>query len=88
MTQRPRRVPRQDHVPAGECWRPVAGGGTIDSTSRRQDLATSTRFADPLTARIANTDLMVFEDCSPAPIYENVEDFNRRTLEFLKRYSG
>jgi hypothetical protein len=27
----------------------------------------------------------VFEDCSHAPIYENVEEFNGRTLDFLKR---
>jgi len=30
----------------------------------------------------------VFEDCSHAPIYENVEGFNRPTLEFLQRHSG
>ena len=43
-------------------------------------------FAGPLTAGIANTELIVFEDCSHAPIYENVEAFNGRTLDFLQRH--
>jgi hypothetical protein len=30
----------------------------------------------------------VFEECSHAPIVENVEDFNQRTLTFLYRHSG
>jgi 3-oxoadipate enol-lactonase len=57
-------------------------------TYGRHDLATSTRFAAPLTEGIANTELIVFEDCSHAPIYENVEAFNGRTLAFLQRHSG
>jgi drug/metabolite transporter (DMT)-like permease len=31
---------------------------------------------------------LVFEDCSHAPIYENVEGFNGPTLDFLQRHSG
>ena len=57
-------------------------------TFGRHDLVTSTRFAAPLTAGIANTELIVFEDCAHAPIYENVEGFNEQTLEFLQRHSG
>jgi 3-oxoadipate enol-lactonase len=57
-------------------------------TYGRHDMATSTRFAGPLTDAIATTELTVFEDCSHAPIYENVEDFNGRTTEFLQRHSG
>ena len=34
-----------------------------------------------------NTELVVFEDCSHAAIYENVEAFNARTLAFLQRHS-
>jgi hypothetical protein len=30
----------------------------------------------------------VFENCSHAPLYENVEEFNQRTLAFLNRHSG
>ena len=57
-------------------------------TFGRHDLVCSTRFADALTAGIADTELVVFEDCSHAPIYENVQDFNARTLAFLQRHSG
>jgi 3-oxoadipate enol-lactonase len=57
-------------------------------TYGRHDQVTSTRFAGPLTEGIANTELIVFEDCSHAPIYENVEGFNEQTLDFLRRHSG
>jgi len=57
-------------------------------TFGRHDQVTSTRFADPLTAAIPDTELVVFEDCAHAPIYENVEDFNNRTLAFLLRHTG
>jgi pimeloyl-ACP methyl ester carboxylesterase len=51
----------------------------------RRDLVTSTRFAEPLTAAISDTELAIFEDCSHAPIYENVEELNERTPGFLQR---
>jgi len=57
-------------------------------TYGRHDQVTSTRFAASLTEGIANTELIVFEDCSHAPIYENVEGFNEQTLDFLQRHSG
>jgi len=57
-------------------------------TYGRHDIVTSTRFAAPLTEGIANTELIVFEDCAHAPIYENVEAFNGRTLAFLQRHTG
>ena len=57
-------------------------------TYGRHDQVTSTRFATPLTEGIANTELIVFEDCSHAPIYENVEGFNEQTLDFVQRHSG
>ena len=57
-------------------------------THGRHDIVTSTRFAAPLTEGIANTELIVFEDCAHAAIYEDVEGFNRQTLDFLQRYSG
>ena len=56
-------------------------------TFGRHDAATSTRFAGPLTAGIKQAELVVFEDCSHAPIYENVEGFNAQTLAFLQRHS-
>jgi pimeloyl-ACP methyl ester carboxylesterase len=57
-------------------------------TFGRHDTATSTRFAAPLTEAIKDSELVVFEDCSHAPIYENVEEFNARTLAFLTRHCG
>jgi len=55
-------------------------------TFGRHDQVTSTRFAEPLTTAIPDAELIVFEDCAHAPIYENVEDFNARTLAFLQRH--
>jgi pimeloyl-ACP methyl ester carboxylesterase len=52
------------------------------------DAVTSTRFAGPLTEAIKDSELVVFEDCAHAPIYENVAEFNAATLEFLTRQSG
>ena len=57
-------------------------------TFGRHDSVTSTRFADPLTGAIKDAELIVFEDCSHAPIYENVAEFNAKTLAFLTRHSG
>jgi 3-oxoadipate enol-lactonase len=55
-------------------------------TYGRHDLVTSTRFADPIRDAIRGCELIVFEDCSHAPIYENVEEFNQQTLAFLQRH--
>ena len=57
-------------------------------TFGRQDMVTSTRFAQPLTQAIQTSELHVFEDCSHAPIYENVAAFNEVSLAFLKRHIG
>ena len=51
-------------------------------------MVASTRFADPLSAAIPDTELIIFEDCAHAPIYDNVDDFNQRTLAFLQRHSS
>jgi 3-oxoadipate enol-lactonase len=55
-------------------------------TFGRHDLVTSTRFAGPIRDAIRDCELIVFEDCSHAPIYENVEEFNQQTLAFLQRH--
>jgi pimeloyl-ACP methyl ester carboxylesterase len=57
-------------------------------TYGQHDMVTSTRFAGPLTAAIPRADLMVFGNCSHAPIYEDVDGFNERTLAFLRQHSG
>lgn len=57
-------------------------------TYGRHDIVTSTRFAAPLTEGLANTELIVFEDCAHAAIYQDVDGFNQQTLAFLQRHSG
>ena len=57
-------------------------------TCGRYDLVTSTRFADPLKQNIQEAELVIFEGCAHAPIYEKVDEFNLTTLEFLQRRSG
>ena len=53
-------------------------------TFGRHDAVTSTRFANQMTARIRNAELLVFEGCAHAPIYEKVDEFNQKTLAFLR----
>ena len=57
-------------------------------TFGEHDACTSTRFAGPLTEGISGAELIVFGGASHAPIYEVTEEFNQRTLEFLRRHSG
>jgi aminoacrylate hydrolase len=57
-------------------------------TFGRHDLVTSTRFADRLTGAIRGSELQIFEDCAHAPIYEQIEAFNQKTLAFLQRHAG
>ncbi|HEY0726801.1 MAG TPA: alpha/beta hydrolase [Pyrinomonadaceae bacterium] len=56
-------------------------------TFGRHDQITSLRFAEPLTSSIRNSELVGFEEASHAPIYESVEEFNQKTLDFLQRHS-
>ncbi|MGO9900297.1 MAG: alpha/beta fold hydrolase [Solirubrobacteraceae bacterium] len=49
------------------------------------DLVTSTRFADPLTSGIAQSELVVFEHLSHGALHEDPDAFNRATIEFLER---
>ena len=57
-------------------------------TFGRHDIVTSTRFADALTSGVKMSELTVFETCAHAAIYEQVGEFNEKTLAFLKRHSG
>jgi pimeloyl-ACP methyl ester carboxylesterase len=56
-------------------------------TFGQHDAVTSVRFAGPLTEAIGGSELVIFEGCSHAPIYENVAEFNARTMDFLIRNS-
>ena len=57
-------------------------------TFGRHDLITSTRFAERMTGPIRGSELLIFEGCAHAPIYEKVEEFNQKTLAFLQRHVG
>jgi pimeloyl-ACP methyl ester carboxylesterase len=57
-------------------------------TFGRHDLVTSTRFAEAMKNGIARSEMIVFEGCAHAPIYESVAEFNEKTLSFLERNSG
>lgn len=57
-------------------------------TLGRYDMVTSTRFADRMKANIRNSELVIFEGCAHAPIYEKVEEFNETTLAFLMKHTG
>ena len=57
-------------------------------TFGRHDKVTSPRFADQLKNGIQNSELYIFEDCSHAPLYENVPAFNEKTLAFLNKHAG
>jgi pimeloyl-ACP methyl ester carboxylesterase len=52
------------------------------------DLVTSTRFADRMNGSISGAELENFEACAHAPIYEKVDEFNRKTLAFLQRQAA
>jgi len=57
-------------------------------TFGRHDAVTSTRFSEPLRQGIRCSEVVVFEGCAHAPIYEHIEEFNQRTLAFLMEHAG
>lgn len=52
-------------------------------TVGRQDMLTSTRFANRMREKIRNSELLIFDGCAHAQLYEKVEEFNQKTLHFL-----
>ncbi len=56
-------------------------------TFGRHDQITSLRFADPLRSAIHGSELLVYEGCAHAPLYEKVEEFNQKTLKFLQSHT-
>ena len=52
----------------------------------RSDMLTSTRYAEQMNSNIRGSELLIFEGCAHAPIYEKVEEFNQKTLQFLQRH--
>ena len=56
-------------------------------TFGRTDLLTL-RFADRLKSAIHDSEFLIFEGCAHAPLYEKVDQFNQKTLQFLRRHKG
>jgi pimeloyl-ACP methyl ester carboxylesterase len=44
------------------------------------------RFADRMKGGIRDSELLIFEGCAHAPLYEKVDEFNQKTLQFLQRH--
>ena len=57
-------------------------------TYGRNDRLTFDQFAERLQRNIQGSELVVFEGCAHAQIYEKVDEFNQKTLAFLRRHSG
>lgn len=57
-------------------------------TFGRFDDLTSLRFADAMRGSIRGSEQVVFEGCSHAALYEKVDEFNQKTLQFLMRHAG
>ena len=57
-------------------------------TFGRHDQLTSTRFAEPLRRGIRSSELLIFEGCAHAALYEQVAEFNQKTLAFLQSHAG
>ncbi len=56
-------------------------------TFGRHDMVTSTRFAQAMKSGIGRSEMVIFENCAHAPIYESIAEFNEKTLDFLRRYT-
>jgi pimeloyl-ACP methyl ester carboxylesterase len=41
-----------------------------------------------MTGNIRGSELLIFEGCAHAPIYESVAEFNQKTLAFLQSHAG
>ena len=57
-------------------------------TFGRRDMLTSNRFAERIHRAIRGSEVVVFEECAHAPLYEKVEEFNQETLAFLRRHAA
>jgi len=55
-------------------------------TFGRYDMLTS-HFGNQIKEKIRDSELVVFEGCAHAPIYEKVDEFNQTTLAFLQRHT-
>ena len=59
-------------------------------TDKPEGVYSTELFADDVKAfmKALGAELIVFEGCAHAPIYERVDEFNQKTIGFLRRHSG
>jgi pimeloyl-ACP methyl ester carboxylesterase len=57
-------------------------------TVGRYDMLTPTRVASDMKQALRNSEMLIFEGCAHAALYQNVADFNQKTLAFLMRQVG
>ena len=69
-------------APATRITSRPAGTTLLDALTPQRQLVSL------MTSQIRNSELIVFEECAHAPIYEKVEEFNQRTFSFILRYVG
>ncbi len=65
---------------------PVVRDGFSGRTSALRSIAVIDRCLQ-LRYGIKGSELYIFEDCSHAPLYENVAAFNEKTLAFLTKHA-
>ena len=61
---------------------------TLITYGNRDVVTSPTRFADRMKKGIRESEVVIFEGCSHAGIYEKTAEFNERTLQFLKRHTN
>jgi 3-oxoadipate enol-lactonase len=61
---------------------------TLITYGSRDVVTSPTRFADQIKRGIRGSELVIFEGCSHAGIYEKTAEFNEKTLQFLKKHAS
>ena len=57
-------------------------------TVGRYDMLTPARVASEMKLAIRDSELLIFEGCAHAALYQDVAGFNEKTLAFLRRHAG
>ena len=61
---------------------------TLITYGGRDVVTPPSRFGDTIQKAIRGSELVIFERSSHAPIYEQVAEFNEKTLQFLKKHAS
>lgn len=61
---------------------------TLITYGSRDVVTSPTRFADQIKKGIRGSELVIFEGCAHAGIYEKTAEFNEKTMQFLRRHAN